>query len=207
MRRARTKDKQRTPHERLGLGHVRAELHTARGYVAFLRRAFPHTGTYTLFRRLRAVFAPTLWIGRALRFLFRVVTILETGTFVLLLSLLFLLLLPVLFLLAAAFVFRAARERRRENTRLAPFFRGARVLSFFPAERTPFADAAWASLSGRYTVLVVTDFFSEFADGEGISLLRPAFLRADGVLLVREHYYFYLRRTLLRESAFFAAIF
>lgn len=208
MRNEREKEKGKlTPRVRLSHGHRRAELHAAHGYFSFLYHAFPHTSTYMLFRRFHAVFAPTLWIGRVLRFLFRAVTVLETGTFLLLLSVLFLLLLPVLLLLATAFAFRAARERRRENTRLAPLFRGARVLSFFPAQRTPFAEGAWASLAERYTVVLVTDFFSEFAGGQGISPLRPAFLRADGVLLVREHYYFYLRRTLLRESAFFAAIF
>ena len=208
MRNDRGKEKQSVaPHKRLELGQTRAELHAAHGYASFLHLAFFHTNTYSLFRRFRTVFAPTLWIGRVLRFLYRAVMILETGTFLLLLSFLLFLFLPMFTLLAAAFVFRAARQRRRENVRLGPLFRGARVLSFFPSERTPFSDAAWADLAKHYTVLLVTDFFSEFSGTQGISPLRPALLRADGVLLVREHYYFYLRRTLLRETAFFAAIF
>ncbi|MBQ8174949.1 MAG: hypothetical protein IJ009_06045 [Clostridia bacterium] len=185
----------------------RAQTHAARSYADFLHRSLQKTNAFAVWRRIRAVFAPTLWIGRAVRVMWRVFTFLETGTFLLLLALLFLLLLPVLAVLALAFAVAAMEFRRRENVRLAPRLCGARVLAFFPAERTDFTDRALADLVERYTVLLVTDFPSEFAQGESVSPLHAAVHRSDGVLLVREHYYFYLRRTLLRESAFFAAIF
>ena len=186
---------------------LRAHTHAAKGYFDFLRRSLRATDSFAVYRRIRAVFAPTLWIGRALRVAWRILSVVETGTFLLLLTLLFLLLLPFLLVLSLSFLCVALLWRRRENTRLSARLCGARVLVFFPKERTDFFDRACAALAADYTVLIVTDFLSEFACGAKISPLHAAVHRKDGVLIVREHYYFYLRKTLLRESALFAAIF
>ena len=166
-----------------------ASLHALPSYGRFLMRVLRASRSYALYARARSVFSPTLWVVRVLRWTHRLLLIVETSALLLLAAALFLMLLPVLAVLLLSFAYAAVRERRRMNRRLAACLVGQRVLVLFENA------APAASLAGRYTVLVV---------GDKLPLRHPAAVACaigKNVLQVREHYYFYLRRTLLKRAA------
>ena len=103
------------------------------------------------------------------------------------------------------FAVAAAVDSRRADRRLALAIRKRRVLVFF----SPLASAAMPStLAADYTVLVVTPLLSAPQTGRGrFSIFSAAAFRTDGVILVREYYYFHLVRTLLPHAAFCARIY
>lgn len=186
--------KERTPHTRLVAGAESAAAHTLPSYRRFLIKTLKGSHPYAIYERVRAVFTPTLWVARALRIAHRAFLIVETSAFLLFAAAFLLVLLPVLLLLALAFYYATARERRCMNRRLLPLITGRRVLVFF-GER-----AAVSLPSEGYTVLLVTD---------GLPMTPTAVARQteDGTILVREHYFFYLRRTLLSRAARVALVF
>ena len=184
-----------------------AENLSAKNYLSFLKNSIKGGTPYATWKRAQETFAPTLWLGRAVRIFYYIFRAVEASALFLLTAVLVLALLPSVLILSLAFSYAAAGERRRANRRLAPLFRGKRVLAFAQTQSTPYFDRMLASLTDEYTVLLVGDAASSHFDRKTMPLVRAAHQRADGVLLVRAPYYFYLRRTLLRESDFFAAIF
>ena len=184
-----------------------SKMYSAKDYGRYILDLLRGGNLYARWRRIQAAFLPALWISRAVRIAWRVFSFVETSAFLLLAVAIVLLALPIAALLSLAFASAAAHDRRRANRRYAHLFRGRRVLAFFPQGERDFFDRAISSLSGEYTVLLVGNIPAKGMDGKRIPLTRAAVCRADGVLLVRGHYYFHLRRTLLREAVFFAAIF
>ncbi len=184
-----------------------SKLYSASDYCRYIANMFRGGNLYARWRRIQTVFLPALWISRALRIAWRVFSIIETSAFLLLAVALVLFILPFALILSLAFAARAAYDRRRANRLYASLFCGRRVLAFFPQGESAFLERMAASLAGEYTVLMVDQLPSRGKDGKRIPITCAALRRADGVLLVRGHYYFHLRRTLLREAEFFAAIF
>lgn len=184
-----------------------AKILSAENYFSFLKNEIKEGTPYATWKRVQETFAPALWLGRAVRIFYYIFRAVEASAlFLLAVALVFALLPPVL-ILSLAFSYAAAGERRRANRRYASLFRGRRVLAFTRTQSTPYFDRMLASLTGEYTVLLVGDAASPHFDRKTMPLVRAAHLRQDGVLLVRTPHYFYLRRTLLREADFFAAIF
>ncbi len=184
-----------------------AKMLSAKSYFSFLKNGVKTGTPYAIWKRMQETFAPALWLGRAVRIFYYVFRVLEASALFVLAAALVLILLPPVLILSLAFSYAAAGDRRRANRRFAPLFRGKRVLAFAQSQGTPYFDRMLASLAEEYTVLLVGDASSTHFDRKTMPLVRAAHLRQDGVLLVRAPYYFYLRRTLLREADFFAAIF
>ena len=185
----------------------RTESLSAENYFSFLKKEIKGGTPYATWKRVQETFAPALWIGRAIRIFYYVFRVVEASALFLLASALVLALLPPVLILSMAFSYAAAGERRRANCRFAHLFRGKHVLAFAGTQNTPYFNRMLASLADEYTVLLVGDAASPHFDRKTMPLVRAAYRRQDGVLLVRAPYYFYLRRTLLREADFFAAIF
>ena len=184
-----------------------AEAMSAKNYFAFLKKEIKGGTPYATWKRAQETFAPALWLGRAVRIFYYIFRAVEASALFLLAAALVLVLLPPVLILSLAFSYASAGERRRANRRFAPLFRGKRVLAFAQTQSTPYFNRMLASLADEYTVLLVGDATSPHFDRKTMPLVRAAHRRQDGVLLVRAPYYFYLRRTLLREADFFAAIF
>ena len=185
-----TAEIQKQVHERLKA----AVLHELPSYRQFLIKTLKSSQPYGLYARIRAAFAPTIWLARIFRITRRVFLIIETSAVLLFVAALFLLLLPLALLLALALVQAALRERRRMNRRLAPLIVDRRVAVLFAGERA-------LALTAGYTVVCVTD---------ALPSRHPALVACrakDGAILVREHYFFYLRRTLLPQAKRVALIF
>lgn len=185
-----TAEIQKQVHERLQA----AVLHELPSYRQFLIKTLKSSQPYGLYARIRAAFAPTIWLARIFRITRRVFLIIETSAVLLFVAALFLLLLPLALLLALALVQAALRERRRMNRRLAPLIVDRRVAVLFAGERA-------LALTAGYTVVCVTD---------ALPSRHPALVACrakDGAILVREHYFFYLRRTLLPQAKRVALIF
>lgn len=185
-----TAEIQKQVHERLQA----AVLHELPSYRQFLIKTLKSSQPYGLYARIRAAFAPTIWLARIFRITRRVFLIIETSAVLLFVAALFLLLLPLALLLALALVQAALRERRRMNRRLAPLIVDRRVAVLFAGERA-------LALTAGYTVVCVTD---------ALPSCHPALVACrakDGAILVREHYFFYLRRTLLPQAKRVALIF
>lgn len=192
---------------RLSAGGRNAELHDSRSYPSYLLQTFRNGTPYALYRRARGIFGPAFFIGRVARIALRIFAILQTSATLLLAGIFLLLLLPVVALLTLAYAYAAARDRRRCNRRYAALIADRRVLIFFPSLYHNFCDRQAGELSQKYTVLLVTDAPQEYLAGKKMPLSCAARQRADGVLVVREHYYFHLRKTLLLRAAFCAQIY
>ena len=185
-----TAEIQKQVHERLQA----AVLHELPSYRQFLIKTLKSSQPYGLYARIRAAFAPTIWLARIFRITRRVFLIIETSAVLLFVAALFLLLLPLALLLALALVQAALRERRRMNRRLAPLIVDRRVAVLFAGERA-------LALTAGYTVVCVTDALPSRHPALGACRAK------DGAILVREHYFFYLRRTLLPQAKRVALIF
>ena len=192
---------------RLSAGSRNAELHDSRSYPSYLLQMFRNGTPYALYRRARGIFGPAFFIGRVARIAIRIFAILQTSATLLLAGAFLLLLLPAVALLTLAYAYAAARDRRRCNRRYAALIADRRVLIFFPSLYHNFCDRQAGELSQKYTVLLVTDAPQEYLAGKKMPLSCAARQRADGVLVVREHYYFHLRKTLLLRAAFCAQIY
>ena len=184
-----------SPRERLAAAARNAAVHALPSYYRFALKALKGSPPYAVYERLRSVFSPAFWLARVLRIARRVFLIIEASAFLVFAAAFLLLTLPVLLLLALAFANAVIHERRRMNRRLAASVTGQRVMVFFGGA------GHMAVGTAGYTVLLVTD---------ALPLRHPAavaYRRADGVIMVREHYFFYLRRTLLRTTARTALLF
>lgn len=183
------------PSDRMAAAAESAAAHALPSYRRFVIRALKGSTPYALYERLRSAFLPTIWIARVLRIARRVLLVIETSAFLILAAALLILVLPIFLLLALSFFNAALRERRRMNRRLAPRLIGGRVLVCFGS------GAPVAALAAKYTVIVVTD---------QLPLRHPSTVACcthSGLIFVREHYFFYLRRTLLPRASRVALIF
>jgi hypothetical protein len=174
--------------ERVKQATASAAAHALPSYLRFLIRVWKGSTRYALYERLRTVFLPTIWIARVLRIARIVLIVIEASALALLSAALFLVVFPVFAMLSLGILHAALRERGRMNRRLAPFVVDRHVLILFGERSRVLQDAS-------HTVLVVCD---------QLPTRQPAAVAcrmADGVTLVREHYFFYLRRTLLRKAA------
>ena len=176
-------------HARLNAVKEAAALHTLPSYTRFLFGVLRAGRPYVLYARLRNFFLPTVWVMRALRIARRVLLLIETSAVLLLAAAILLALLPVALIFGFSLLVAVLRERRRTSRVLAPQLTEHRVVVLFEN-----SSAALSFLSS-YIVLVVTD------DLPTRSLAAVAFRSSNGVLFVRTHYYFHLRRTLLQRSA------
>lgn len=184
-----------------------AEAGAHKGYFRYLLAAFRGTSPYALWQRARTVFAPAIFLSRAFRVLRWILRILEASALFLFAGALLLLAIPFVLVLTLAFIAAAALSARRADRRLAPLIRARRVLVVFsPLDGEK--GRPLSALAAEYTVLAVTPLFSSPDTGTGrFSLFEVAKLREDGVILVREYYYFRLAKTLLREAAFCARVY
>ena len=172
-----------------------AVAHALPSYRRYLIKTLKSSQPYALYARARTVFRPTLWIARALRILRRAFLIIETSALLLFAAACLLLILPPVLLVGLAVFHAALRERRRMNRRLASRISGCHVTIFFAG------NASVSLLPWQGTVLCVTDV---------LPMRHPAAvacMTANGVLYVREHYFFYLRRTLLPFAKRVAVVF
>lgn len=174
---------------------ARALLYGQPSYLRFLLRVIKDSRSYARYARLRAFFSPTLWVVRIFRWARILFRILELSAVLVVAAAIFLLLLPILLLGLIGFWIAVVRERRRMNRRILPLLVGRRVLVLFGDGAIP------SSLASQYTVFLV---------GEMDPVRAPAAVamrRSDGVILIREHYFFYLRRTLFLRAARVALLF
>ncbi len=172
----------------------RAELHGRRNYAAYLRKTFRGSTPYQWYRRALSVFSPTFFLFRLFRILLRVIRFVETSAYLLLALTVCVLLLPAALLSFLSFSYAAAGERRRANRVLRACFVEQTVLLFGAAE----GDAArYAAFAPGATVVLISD--ARFSPDPRKATLA-FFWEPNGVLVVREAYYFYLRRTLLPLS-------
>lgn len=171
-----------------------AALHELPSYRQFLIKTLKSSQPYGLYARIRTAFAPTIWLARIFRIARRVFLIIETSAVLLFTAAILLLLLPLALVIALAIVQAALRERRRMNRRLAQLIVGRRVAILFAGESA-------LALTAGYTVLCVTDTLP--SRHPAVSACRAR----NGAILVREHYFFYLRRTLLPKAKRVALIF
>lgn len=184
-----------------------AALHERRSYLSYLWQIFRRGMPYLLFRRARAFFYPALFLGRLFRIAKIVFRIVETSAVLLLVLALFFILFPPLLLLSLAALLLTVLENRQADRRFTHLFEEKNVLAFFRAEPSPFFLSLAASLADRYTVLIVTDLPHTFFDGKSGRGILAARQIEDGVLAVREQYFFRLRRRLLKKAARFVAIY
>ena len=208
-----TKQKIRKPvHKRMAthalveaLAQSAEEYQTSR-YGRYLLAAFRRTSPYVLWQRARDAFAPALFLSRAFRVLRWTLRILEASALFLLLLAVLLIAAPVLLVLLLSFLSASRKSRRHADRILAPCLENRRVLLLF-SPLTPATARVFAPLCSKYTVLLVVPFFPPTDAQTRFPLVHVACRRADGVILVREHYYFHLARHLLGRSAFCARIF
>lgn len=170
-------------------------LHALPSYGHFLGRLLRTSRPYTAYTRIRTLFSPTLWLWRLFRLANRLLVLVETGAMLILALAFLLLLLPPAGLLALAFFCAVRREMRRADRRLAAAIAGRHVVILF-AE-----NASAAIFPPFYTVLVVSSRLP------CRSPVRVALRTSAGAILVREHYFFHLRRSLLSQAARAALLF
>ncbi len=180
-----------------------AAVHARRGYLRYLWSVFRRGTPYTLFHRISTRFSPVLFMARVLRIAWRVLLIAERSALLLLLVGIFLALAPVFLLLLIMFVCVMLVAHRRADHRYDSLFCGQRVVAVFSLSDGMYPKGLCCELSRDYTVLVVGELPKE----QTLSLFSPTLLLAPRCLYVREHYFFHLRRTLLRKAAFFAAVY
>lgn len=184
-----------------------AEAYHMPGYGRYLLAAFRRTSPYVLWQRARDAFAPAIFLSRAFRVLRWTLRILEASALLLLLLALLLVATPVLLVLFLSFLSAVLTNRRRTDRILAPRLENKRVLLLFSPVACASVARVFAPLCSEYTILLVVPFFSPSEIAAHFPLSHAAYRRADGVILVREHYYFHLARHLLGRSAFCARIF
>lgn len=173
------------------------------GYLGYVFAVFRHGTPYTLFRRLVARFSSVLFLARALRIALRVLLIAERSALLLLLLGLLFLLFPVFLVLSVLFAVITRVAQYRADRLYAHLFAEQRVVALFPVAGKVCTELFARDLSREYMLLIV----GEFPQGVSLSPFSSARLMLPRCLCVREHYFFHLRRTLLRKSTFFAQIY
>ena len=110
-------------------------LYHAGGYFSFFVSTLRYRVLYRTWRRVWAVFRPTLFVVRALRVLTVVLAVLQASAAALVFSAIFVLLLPALLFLSLAFFIAGAGANRRAVEALLPRIAGERVLLLFFDDR------------------------------------------------------------------------
>ncbi len=157
-----------------------------RGWSAFL----------SYLRRFRMI----AWVVRIVAILF---TFLQTGTLVLLSTVVFLVLLPILLALIIGILLTALIESRRTDRILSGKLAGKRVyLLFWSARGGEFLweNARSLAQDDKNAVLILSPFW---LSGKGFSENRfycTAREDAPSIFLVRRYYFFHLRRKLLTRE-------
>lgn len=187
------------------LAHAAANRRMAehRFFFAYLLEVWKKTPLWvnwkrglTLFRRIRIV--TILW--RVLTLLF---TLLQTGTLVILSTVILLVLLPLTVVLMLGILITAAVESRRSNRYLLHTLADRNVCVLFAPDTNPpfFAAHAKKLTEEGFAVIVVSPYLLSSRGIDGISKKRGFYstLRCDApsIYLVRRYYFFSLRRHVL----------
>ena len=169
-------------------------------YLLDVWRATPIWVNYkrglTLFRRIRVI--AILW--RVLSLLF---TLLQTGTLVILSTVILLVLLPLAVILMLVLLITAAVKSRRSNRYFAQVLADRRVCVLFNSvEARPFFAQHIKQLTAEgFAVIAVSPYLLLSEGIEGISTKRRFYstlrCEAPSVYLVRRYYFFSLRRRVL----------
>lgn len=201
-----SQEAEKTPHAMHRAAARNATLHEARTYFGFLAEHFRRGTPYALYRRIRAFVYPAILIGRIFRIASYVFLVIRASAVLILTVTVLAVLLPPLLLWLLVTALLALHDRLACDRRFAHLIDGRRVLVFLACEAGGFADRAAAGLAQNYTVLLVSDFPSDYLGGARLPTFSAARLRGDGALILREHYYFHLRRRIADRAAFFAVI-
>ena len=189
----------------LALGK-RAAATARQSYFSYLFAVFRGTSPYALWERARTAFAPAIFLSRAFRVLRWIFRFLETSALFLFAAALVLCATPFFLAALLLFIAVAAVDSRRADRRLSQAICEKRVLVLFSPPRH--GKTPLATLAATYTLLVVVPTFAtKCIDGGRFSFLRAAHRQSDGIILIREYYYFHLARTLLPHAAFCARIY
>ncbi len=173
---------------------------------SFVRYAYDHLTQNKLYvhwqnfltglRRLRTV---TLILNISAAIL----TVLETGAWLLLSTALFLVILPLLFATALGILLLSIWESRRNRRKLTCAIVGKQVYVLFPTEQeNGFLLQNAKELSERGTVLLISPYLLSAAGGLNE---RPRFYttvrqEAPNIFSVRRYYFFRLRKRLLNKE-------
>jgi hypothetical protein len=181
---------------------------TAHGrYLSYLFALFKSTSPYALWQRARTAFAPAIFLSRVFRILRWIFRFIEASALFLVAAAVILLAAPLFLLFLLSVASAAAVSARRTDCKIRPRLEGKRVLIIFSQTAKAAGARPLTALAGDYTVLLVTPLFSAPRAGKGrFHLLSAACFRPDGVILVREYYYFRLARKQLSRAAFCARI-
>ncbi|MBR6708622.1 MAG: hypothetical protein IKL84_02970 [Clostridia bacterium] len=220
--RRRLEEIDRTAHTNRGddtTDEIRTRLHAVadderslslRHYPAYLLARLRATSLWVHWQRVLRAFRRWRIFTATIRVLLIAFTWLETGAFFLVYAAVVLLALPLLLLSGAILLTVGLLEHRQYNARLARQLADKHVYLFFPDSRT--LKASHDYLCGMVrdfaarpdtAVIVVSPYFWS---GRGLADRRPyVTLRCEAVgdvclYLVRRHYYFSLRRHVLRNG-------
>lgn len=193
--------------------HRLYELHLKKSYIGYLAGNFKNSVFFRFYRRISKFFRPTLFIVRIIRWLLFILTFVQTSVVLLFATVLSLIMLPVIGLIALVAYVIIFHERRKLSKKMEALFGGKRVLVFMSSDaRSPFFDSNMHSLSDDYTVIVVKEGGGLFGD-DGVDERgrRRRFLTAREMtpqyFLVRQNYYFYLRKKYFKKAAMLAMIY
>ena len=183
-----TRENRELTRHRFFFGYLYARIRSTSLWVQWQR-------WLSYFRRVRTV---TL-VWRVLVFVF---SVLQTGTLVLLSTLIFVVILPLLTVLMLGILITAAIESRRSNRFLREQLAGRRVCVLFlpPSASDFFAKHAVRLTEEGFAVLTVSPYL---LSSRGIGRRRGFYstLRreAPDLYLVRKYYFFSLQKRVLRE--------
>ncbi len=175
-----------------------------RNYFSYLSSLLQKTQFFHVWRYYTGLLRKFKLVSLLFRLYSYLLVLLQFGTAFFVIVLGILLLLPLLVLSVGSVIFSALLLYRRENKRLASLLKEKRVTVFFPTrdgelERGEFWKVHIQELSEREdnAVLIVSPFFWS---GKGMTSNRFYLLlrqEKENVYLLRKHYYFSLRRSIL----------
>ena len=182
-------------------------LLSKRNYISYLSSLLQKTQFFHVWRYYTGIFRKFKLFSLLLRLYSYLLILLQFGTafFVIVLGLL--LLLPLLIFSVGSVLFSALLLYRRKNKSLAFLMQKKRVIVFFPTrdgelEHGDFWKAHINELSEQEetAILIVSPFFWSAKGLTGRRFYLLLRKEKENVYLLRKHYYFSLRRTILDKT-------
>ncbi len=174
-----------------------------RFFLGYAYDVFRHAKFYTVWKSLLAYFRRIRLVAIIIKILSIALTVLQTGTLVLLSTLLFLVLLPILVALMLGILITALIESRKSNRWMAQELTEKQIyILFLSKQENAFFQSNAVDLSQKEgnAVIVVSPYW---ISGAGLASNRFfCTVRTDGarIFLVRRYYFFMLKKHILNHE-------
>ncbi len=187
---------------------LNAKLYSKKSYTTYLAGLIANTSFFRLYKRLLYIVRKYTFISTTLKIIAYILTFVQSGALFVLAASVSIISLPFTFIIGYSALAAALFGRRRLNKKLSKFFDGKNIFVMFPQRGNELNSDSFFSGNAKEfakgennAVIIVSPYFFS---SRSISGKKKVFISAreedENILTVKRHYYFTLKRKLLKTD-------